>query len=150
MNKRGFTLIEVIMVMVILTIMLAISAPSLIEWRQNAKVKEVARDILSGLRQARSMAVTENQPVTATIDLDSNELVLTWTDIDGNPQTMTKVFTDTIKIEADNDTSLESTNTKFTTFQPQGSCSAELYIRVNEDPDLLISIESTATGLARL
>lgn len=134
-------MIELIIVITIMGIMMTIAAPSMIQWRQNAQIKEVARDILSSLRQARSLAVTENKDVTATINLDTHQLTY-----DGR----TKTFPTTINLEADNDTSLVNTASKSTTFKPQGSCNNELYIRVNNDSNLLISIESTATGLAKL
>ena len=143
MNKRGFTLVEVIVVMAVLAIMLAISAPSLIDWRQNAKIKEVARDILSGLRQARSMAVTENQNIEVKINPVTYQLKFN--------DVVQKTFPDNIKLEvAEEAEALTSAAEKSTIFEPQGSCNKLLKVRVNEDPSLEIKIESKATGLARL
>lgn len=140
-NNRGFTLIELLIVIALMAIMMAFAAPSMVEWRQNTQIKEVARDILGGLRQARSLAVTNNQNVTATIDLDNHTLTYNGT---------VRTFPANITIEADNDVSLVGTGTKVTIFYPQGSCSNQLYIQVNNDPNLLISIESAATALARI
>ena len=141
MNKRGFTLIELIVVMVLLGILLAIAAPSMLRWRESAQIKGVARDILGGLRQARSMAVALTQDVTASLNLDSR--VFSYNGV-------TRVLSSDVAIAADNDTSLVSTGTKVTTFHPQGSCSDPIYIRVNNDQNLEIQIDSMATGLARL
>lgn len=142
MNNRGFTLVEVIVVMVMLGIMLAIALPSMTSWRETARVREVAQDILGGLRHARSMAVTENQTVIATLDLANHQLTYNG---------VVKGFPSNIVLEADVDTDLsDNSDPVSTTFQPHGSCTAELYIRVNEDQNLEIQIGSTATGLARM
>lgn len=141
MNNRGFTLVEVIVAMVLLGILLVIAAPSLNRWRESAGYKEVARGILVGLREARSRAVTENKTVTATIDLAAHQL-----SYDG----ITKNFSATIKLEVDNDTSLQDSDPRSITFYPQGSCDLPIYIRVNEDPGLYISVDSTAIGLAKM
>ena len=97
MNNRGLTIVEVIVVMAVMTIVLAIAAPSMISWRSTATVKEVAQDILGGLRQARSLAVADNQNVTATLNLDDHKLTY---------GSMTRNLAADIKLEADNDNSL--------------------------------------------
>jgi len=141
MNNRGFSLIELIVVMVMLGILLAIAAPSMFSWRESAKVKEVAQDILGGLRQARSLAVTNNQNITASLDLTNHRL---------SYNGIVREFPTDIAIAADNDISLENTGSIVTIFAPQGSCSSTMFVRINGDQDLEIKIDSTATGLARM
>ena len=155
MNKqRGFTLIELLIVMGILAILAAFAAPSMTQWRDSARIKGVASDILSGLRQARSAAITENQNVTATINLGTHRLTLVRADGTVLPE---RIFANNIKLQATYvietdwvETDWVDTGSKLTTFLPQGSCSNILFIRVNEDPSLIIKIDSTASGLARL
>ncbi len=143
MNKRGFTLMELMITIGIMAILMAFATPALVQWRQSAQIKEVARDILTGLRQARDMAVTSSSTVTAVIDLDNHQLVY------GG---MTRTLTPQVPLEArvkDVD-SWATTGTKETRFQPQGNASNTLFIRVNGDDSLEVQIDSTASGRARL
>lgn len=145
MNKRGFTLVELIVVMAVLAIMLTAAAPALIDWMNNAKYEGVARDIFTGLREARSTAVTNHENLTAELDLDAHQLTY-----DGK----TKSFPDEVKIEASNasatDSDLVATGKISTVFRSQGSCSQMFFVRVNNDAKLIIRLDSTATGLARI
>lgn len=144
MNKRGFTLIELIITIGIMAILMAFAAPPLVQWRESAQVREVAREILTGLRQARDLAVTSSATVTAVIDLDNHQLVY------GG---RTRTLAPQVPLEAsnsDDDDSLATTGTKETSFHPQGNASDTLFIRVNGDETLEVRIESTASGRARL
>jgi prepilin-type N-terminal cleavage/methylation domain-containing protein len=142
MNKRGFTLIELIITIGIMAILMAFAAPPLVQWRESAQVREVAREILTGLRQARDLAVTSSATVTAVIDLDNHQLVY-----GGRTSTLAPQ----VPLEASNsDGSWATTGTKETSFHPQGNASNTLFIRVNGDDSLKVQIESTASGRARL
>ncbi len=59
-SKAGFTLLELIIVMAIMSILMAISIPSFMGWRQNLKYRETAREVASILREAKSRAITNN------------------------------------------------------------------------------------------
>jgi type II secretion system protein H len=67
-SKAGFTLIEVLMVMIIMGIMLAIALPSFMGWRENLKYRETAREVASMLREAKSRAITNNQEQQVQFD----------------------------------------------------------------------------------
>ena len=69
-NQRGFTLIEIIIVIAILGILGAIAMPSFNVWRQNAQVRSDARLVMGALQQARVEAITRNESVT--MDFDGN------------------------------------------------------------------------------
>ena len=142
MNKRGFTLIELIITIGIMAILMAFAAPPLVQWRESAQVREVAREILTGLRQARDLAVTGSTTVTAVIDLDNHQLVY------GG---RTRTLAPQVPLEAHiNDDPWATTGTKETRFHPQGNASDTLYIRVNGDDSLVVKIEFTASGRAQL
>ena len=143
MNKRGFTLIELIITIGIMAILMAFAAPPLVQWRESAQIREVARDILTGLRQARDMAVSSSSTVTAVIDLDNHQLIYGGT---------TRTLAPQVPLEArvKNVDSWETTGTKETRFHPQGNTSNTLFIRVNGDDSLEVQIDSTASGRARL
>ena len=71
-ENKGFTIVELLIVISIMGIISAISVPGLLEWRRNAQYKEAAQTALTALRQAKSQAVNLNRPVTVLLTLDSN------------------------------------------------------------------------------
>ncbi|SHI49430.1 prepilin-type N-terminal cleavage/methylation domain-containing protein [Malonomonas rubra DSM 5091] len=148
MNSRGMTLLEVVVAVLILASLAAAAIPSYVSWRENAEYQQVARDILTGLRDARTTAVTENQTVFVEVDIDNHQMFY---------DTVAKTLSERVTLETRVDTAAAwstanggDTNKRSTTFLANGSCSNEFYIRVNEDDDLVVSIGSTATGLSRL
>lgn len=59
-SREGFTLVEAILVVGIMGILMAISIPSFVGWRENLKYRETAREVASILREAKSRAITNN------------------------------------------------------------------------------------------
>lgn len=59
-NNRGFTLIEVAIVMVIIAIVLTFGLPGFAEWSQNTQIRATVESIQSGLQTARYEAVRRN------------------------------------------------------------------------------------------
>jgi type II secretion system protein H len=58
-REKGFTLVEIIIVIAIMAIMMAISIPSFVDWRKNQNFRTTAIGITSFMREARSMAITK-------------------------------------------------------------------------------------------
>ena len=139
-NQHGFTLVEAIVVFAIMAILSAIAIPSFSTWRDSSQDKSIAREILYGLRTARSLAINQNRKITVDVNLDNHQLIY---------DTTTLNFPDQIKIEADWDgTGLVSTGTESVTFQPQGNSDFTLLIRVNEKPKLTVQLD--LTGISSL
>ena len=62
-NKTGFTLIELMMVLVIMGILSAIVSPNLIRYMAERRLNGAARMVMSDLMNARMLAVTLNRNV---------------------------------------------------------------------------------------
>ncbi len=60
MNKKGVTLIELIVVMVIIGVLAAFFAPNIGAWLPNLRLRGAARDIVSTMRTAQMRAVSTN------------------------------------------------------------------------------------------
>jgi prepilin-type N-terminal cleavage/methylation domain-containing protein len=56
--QTGFTLIELVLVLVVLSVLLAIAAPSLRGWSRGTKLRDASEQVLAATRFARSQAVT--------------------------------------------------------------------------------------------
>lgn len=68
-NRRGaagFTLIEAMTALVILTILLAVGIPAVTQMMAGQSAKSVAADLHTSLTQARAEAVVRNRPVTVS------------------------------------------------------------------------------------
>jgi prepilin-type N-terminal cleavage/methylation domain-containing protein len=71
-NKKGFTLIELMIVIAIMGIISAISAPNIVKGLPKYRIKRAARDLTSNIRAARSTAIKKSTNTTIVFDLDNN------------------------------------------------------------------------------
>ena len=71
---RGFTLVELLVVLVLIGLISALVAPRLTGSLPKLQLQTVARKISAALRYARSQAVTENRTYTAVFDFEHNRL----------------------------------------------------------------------------
>jgi prepilin-type N-terminal cleavage/methylation domain-containing protein len=60
MNKKGVTLIELVVVLVIIAIAALFLTPNIGAWVQNYRLRTAARDIVSTMRTAQMKAVSNN------------------------------------------------------------------------------------------
>ncbi len=68
--RRGFTIVEVMISLVVIGVLLALGAPGFIEWLQNQQIRAAAEATLNGLQVARGEAVRRNTPVRFQIVSD--------------------------------------------------------------------------------
>src|SRR3989338_10314070 len=61
MKKCGFTLLETIIVLAIMTMFFAVSIPLFSKFTERTKLDTTARSIVSALRTARTYAITNNK-----------------------------------------------------------------------------------------
>jgi type IV fimbrial biogenesis protein FimT len=65
-EQRGFSLLEMMIVVVIIGVLAAIGMPAYSTWKQQQAVSNAASSLLAHLKQARSLAVAENRSVSIT------------------------------------------------------------------------------------
>ncbi len=63
-KERGFTLIEVMIVIVIIGVLTGIALPAFSDWRNNQAVRSASQTLLSQMKQARVLALSENRSVS--------------------------------------------------------------------------------------
>ncbi len=78
-RTKGFTMIELLVVMSIMVILLAISAPSFQAFLQKERVTAASNKILRAVLLTRSEAINQELPVTFTVNADGWDV----TDNDG-------------------------------------------------------------------
>jgi type II secretion system protein H len=67
-HPRGFTLLELVLVMIILCIALAAAAPSLTGWGRASKVRDAGDQFLAVTRWARTQALADSQVYRLNVD----------------------------------------------------------------------------------
>ena len=61
-RQKGFTLVEVMIVVAIIGILAAIAVPSFLSWLPNMRLKAAARDLYSNMQKAKMEAIKSNIP----------------------------------------------------------------------------------------
>lgn len=61
---RGFTLIEVMIVVTLIALMVVLAGPSINVWLQNLKIRNVGESLVNGMQLARMEAMKRNERVT--------------------------------------------------------------------------------------
>lgn len=61
---RGFTLIEIIVTVAVLSLILAMSMPSIGTWIENTRIRGATEALQNGMQAARMEAIRRNQPVS--------------------------------------------------------------------------------------
>lgn len=64
MKQRGFSIIEIAVVLVVIGLMMTTAIPNISSWLRNTKLRNQAEAIQNGLQQARNEAVRRNRTVS--------------------------------------------------------------------------------------
>ena len=75
-RQAGFSIIELMVVVVIMTIVLAASIPALRQHSETVNLTKGSREVESSLKLARTRAVSTNIPVVVVFDTDNGTYFL--------------------------------------------------------------------------
>jgi prepilin-type N-terminal cleavage/methylation domain-containing protein len=76
MNKKGFTLIELIVVFVIIAVTAALIAPNIRGWLPRYRLRSATREIVSTMRTAQMKAVSNRMDYQVDFNVGTNSYVL--------------------------------------------------------------------------
>jgi type IV fimbrial biogenesis protein FimT len=85
-RTSGFSLLEVLVVIGILSLAAAIVLPAMFGWRGNMQLRASARELRGDLAMAKAFAAKENATVRVAFDAAANSYRLEYTGLDGNPR----------------------------------------------------------------
>lgn len=75
-SQQGFTMVEVIIVLVMIGVMSAIAIPGIMKWLPDYRLKSAARDLYSNFQQIRIFALKENKEWAIVFDVTNNRYYL--------------------------------------------------------------------------
>ena len=76
-NKKGFTIVEMLIVIVVLGTIAAVASSNWNKYTVNANLRSAARDVASDFFVTREKAVSENANYRVTFDVGANNYVIT-------------------------------------------------------------------------
>lgn len=76
MAQRGFTLVELLVVLAIAVMLVALAAPVISRSLPGAELKTAASDVAGGLRRVQSQAIVTNREAVFQIDVASRRAVV--------------------------------------------------------------------------
>lgn len=72
-NNKGFTLLELIIVLLLVSLILGISAVFIVNSLPSGRFNSTAREVVAAIRHARALAALTGEEKTITISLDSRK-----------------------------------------------------------------------------
>ncbi len=76
-NNKGFTIIEMVIVIVIMAILAAVAVPNIISWRAKSSLGGDTRTLKADFELARSRAIRDNTNMTISFNTGNNSYSIT-------------------------------------------------------------------------
>ena len=129
-SSRGFTIIEMMIILAIIGVILTVAAPNFNAYRQNTNLKEAARDISSDISLYKQRAVAENRRYRINFSAAANTYTIQQETVVNNTGTGNYVDLITKTVGAGNANIVISGTPSFSggvtyvTFNPRGTSGA--------------------------
>jgi len=147
-RERGFTILELLLVMLLLALVAAVSYTSLLRGSSSLHLRTSSRDVLNTFRYARERAVSEQTGMIVTVDVDNQALTLS-NNLGDDPKTLT--LPSDVKINRIALSGEEVTDSSMTVrFLPNGSADEAEVLLQSESGLQLDIITDPLTGGARI
>lgn len=75
-DMSGFTLVEVIVVLIVIAVLGSIALPGYMKWMPNIRLKSTARDLYGNMQKMRMVAVKDNRTTAIIFDPANNRYTL--------------------------------------------------------------------------
>jgi general secretion pathway protein H len=85
-GARGFSLLELMLVILLMSLVAAVSYPALSRGTASFRLRATGRDVLSTLRYAREKAITEQRGMRVVVNRETQQVVLS-DDLGDGPRT---------------------------------------------------------------
>lgn len=113
-HRRGFTLLELIIVITVFGIIAAISIPALNSTTRRSELRAAAREMYGHFQRAKSEAIKRNQPVAIVFDTSGVDYYQVFVDSSTDPPNATLDAGEDLLAEVSMPNGLELQNITFT------------------------------------
>ena len=136
-RNDGFSLIEILVIVVVLAILAGLSGTALMKWIAEANIKRAARTIVSMCQDARVEAIKRNEQMTVNCNNATNTCVVQFTNGTTHRQFDLSTLQSGVRLTA-------SFNTQFTS-RGRATNSGPIPIRNNAARTLTVTVRSSGS-----
>jgi type II secretion system protein H len=139
--RKGFTLIEVLLVLAILAVATAVTTPYLVHSIRGNRLRTAARDVVMAGRYARSMAVVRQEELALTFDLDGARISVG----DELVRPLDRITIEHVRFEGDEEPRTKGSCTAV--YQSNGRCTPYELKLVSQDGDTMtITVDALSSA----